>query len=164
MAIHFPIRVRVLVVPVRIVSGVGVGKDGIRFVLGFVSLSPLVPLPVRKLAGAAWPPSGGYGYGNQLKNRTQDGFHSLQLPLQKKDFCLFLFILFGSWQKWSFLYLLEIHKARFLVKCATGGRQSNIAWAQRKCCACEIILLTISILASLLFWLARRRGSEYSRL
>lgn len=39
MAINFPIRVRVLVVPVRIVSGVVVGKDGIWFVRGFVSLS-----------------------------------------------------------------------------------------------------------------------------
>lgn len=148
MAIHFPIRVRVLVVPVRIVSGVGVGKDRKWFVLWVcVPVTVKVPLPVRKLARAAWPPSGGHGYGNQFKNRTQDGFHSLQLPRKKKkDFCLFLFILFGSWQKWSFLYLLEIHKARFLVKSATGGRQSNIAWAHRICCACEIIFLTISLL------------------
>lgn len=84
MAINFPMCVRVLVVPVRIMSGVGVGKDGRWFVPGFVSLSPLVPLPVRKLARAAWPPSGGHGYGNQFKNRTQDGFCSLQLPRRKE--------------------------------------------------------------------------------
>lgn len=65
------------------------GKDGAWCVLGFVSLSPLVPLPERKLARAAWPPSGGHGYGNQLKNRTQDGFHSLKLPLQKGIFVYF---------------------------------------------------------------------------
>lgn len=53
MAIHFPSRVRVLVVPVRLESGVGVVKDGIWFVLTFVSLSPSAPFPVRKLARAA---------------------------------------------------------------------------------------------------------------
>ena len=57
-------------------------RDGGWFVLGVC-----VPVTVSlwgKLAGAAWPPSGGHGYGNQFKNRTQDGFHSLQLPREKK--------------------------------------------------------------------------------
>lgn len=84
----------VLGMPVRIKSGVGVGWDGIWFLLGFVSLSPLVPLPVRKLARAAWPPSGGYGYGNQVKNRTQDDFHSLQLPLKKEKRIFVYFLSF----------------------------------------------------------------------
>ena len=54
MAIHFPVRVRVLVVPVRIVSGVGVGKDRKWFVLWVcVPVTVKVPLPVRKLARAA---------------------------------------------------------------------------------------------------------------
>ncbi len=41
-------------------------------------------------------------------------FIAFSLPRKKRDFCLFPFIPFGSWQKWSFLYLLEIHKAQFL--------------------------------------------------
>lgn len=49
MAINFYIHVKVLMVPVRIMSGVGVGTDG----TWFVSLSPLVLVPVRKLAGPA---------------------------------------------------------------------------------------------------------------
>lgn len=53
MAINFYIHVKVLMVPVRIMSGVGVGTDGTWFVFGFVSLSPLVLVPVRKLAGPA---------------------------------------------------------------------------------------------------------------
>lgn len=53
-AINFYIHVKVLTVPVRIMSGVGVGTDGIWFVFGFVSLSPLVFFsPARKLAGLA---------------------------------------------------------------------------------------------------------------
>lgn len=122
--------------------GVGVGMVGKQFVFGFVSLSPVALLPVRKLAWETWRPSGGHANGNQLRNRTQDGFHCLQLyPWKKKtDFCLFLYILFGSWYKWSFLHFK--HTKNFLVKSATGCSQSKIA------CACEITFLTISLLGS----------------
>ena len=46
---------------------------------------------------------------------------------KEKDFCLSLFILFGSWQKWSFLYSLEIHKAQFL------GEKCHWWQAERYC-------------------------------
>lgn len=83
-------------------------------------------------------------------------FATFSFPEEKKDFCPFLLILFGSWQRCSSLYLLELHKARFLVKSATGGRQSNIAWVQRKRCAWEIVLFNLVSILS-----ARWRGPEW---
>lgn len=41
----------------------------------------------------------------------------------------------------------------FLVKSATGGKTSNIAGAQRICCACEMISLTISLWLASCLWL-----------
>lgn len=167
MAINFPVHVRVLVVPVRIMSGVGVGKDGRWFVR-----RGLCPCHGWFLSlWGSWPeqpdlPQVAMDMEITSKIEHKMVFVSPPASLEKKTqkrifFCLFLLILFGSRQKWSFLYLLETHKARFLVKSATGGRQSNIAWAQRICCACEIILLTVSLLPSRLLWFSRRRGSEW---
>jgi len=53
IAINFCFQVRVLMVPVRIMGGVGVEMDGIWFVFGFVSLSPVLLFLVKKLARAA---------------------------------------------------------------------------------------------------------------
>lgn len=104
------------------VSGVDVGEDGL------CPCQHPSPLPCEEVGRSRLTSSGGHGDGNQCKNRTQDGFSLPSAsPKRKKYFCRFLFILFSSWQKWSFLYLFEIHKARFLVKSATGGRESNIA-------------------------------------
>lgn len=103
--------VRISAAPERRVSGVGVGEDGTRF----VSLSQFVPFPEGKLAGGAWPPSGGHAYGNQLKNRTQDGFHSRQQP-RKKDFFSFLLPpgrngLFCTWLKRTKHKFLVVRRA-----------------------------------------------------
>lgn len=154
----------------RIQSDVGVGGVvGKQFVLGgggFVSLSPLAPLLVRNLARGTWPPSGGHGNGNWFKNSTQNGFHSLQLSPQinkeRKGFFFFwsisFFILFGSWHKWPFL---RLWKSRFLgEKCHRW--QAEQLWAQRICCACKMVVLTISLLGSELIWLASAHTTKRS--
>lgn len=99
-----------------------------------------------------WPPSGGLGYANQFKNRTQNGFHSLQLPREKKKKDFFSFLL-APGRNGLFCTRSKYTKHSFLVKSATGGKKSNIAGAQRICCACEIILLTISLWLASCLWL-----------
>lgn len=82
-----------------------------------------VPLPARKLAGEGRPPSGGLGYGNHFKYRTQDGFHSFQL--QKKGERNVFHCVLAPGRNALFGCLPAVHKAGFLGENATGGKRAG---------------------------------------
>lgn len=77
-------------------------------------------------------------------------FSSPKKKKKRKDFFSFLL---APGRNGLFCTRSKYTKHRFLVKSATGGKKSNIAGAQRICCACEIILLTISLGLASCLWL-----------